>query len=134
MSISPTFYEQLFCTQVSCSAFLCLQFGFVIFCQKEIGAKATGEILVKLSSCYSRVQFLAATAAAPAADPKQATKRVANATISHVLGSASIIKSDLLQLKILHDQIIVKVDYRDPSRKKYNYYVSLKNYNYTVLS
>ena len=134
MSISPTFYEQLFRTQVSCSAFLCLQFGFVIFCQKEIGAKATGEILVKLSSCYSRVQFFAATAAAPAADPKQATKRVANATISNVLGSTSIIKSDLLQLKILHDQIIVKVDYRDPSRKKYNYYVSLKNYNYTVLS
>jgi len=30
-------------------AFMCLQFGFVIFCQKEIGAKAAHKILVKLT-------------------------------------------------------------------------------------
>ncbi len=40
MQISPTFYEQLFCTKVFCAAFLKLQFGFVIFWQKEISAKA----------------------------------------------------------------------------------------------
>jgi len=29
--------------------FLCLQFGFGIFCQNEIGAKASHKILVKLA-------------------------------------------------------------------------------------
>ena len=38
--ISPTFRKLLFCMQVFCTAFMCLQFGFVIFGQKEIGAKA----------------------------------------------------------------------------------------------
>ncbi len=33
---SPIFYEQLFCTKVFCTVFMCLQFGFVIFCQKNI--------------------------------------------------------------------------------------------------
>ncbi len=38
-SISPIFYEQLFCTKVICAAFMCLQIGFVIFWQKDFGAK-----------------------------------------------------------------------------------------------
>jgi len=38
VSILPTFYE---CTKVLCAAFLYLHFGFVIFSQKNIGAKAT---------------------------------------------------------------------------------------------
>ena len=50
MSISPTFYEQLFCTKVFCTAFMCLQFGFVIFWQKKIGAKAAHKMLVKLTT------------------------------------------------------------------------------------
>ena len=49
MSISPTFYEQLFHTKVLCSAFMCLQFGFVIFWQKDFGAKAAHKMLVKLT-------------------------------------------------------------------------------------
>ena len=37
--ISPTFYNQLFCMKVFCAAFMCWQFGFVIFWRKEIGTK-----------------------------------------------------------------------------------------------
>ena len=48
MSISPIFYE-LFCTKVFCAAFMCLQFGFVIFWQKDFGAKAAHKMLVKLT-------------------------------------------------------------------------------------
>jgi hypothetical protein len=40
VSISPIFYEQLFHTKVFCAAFMCLQFGLVIFWQKDFGAKA----------------------------------------------------------------------------------------------
>jgi len=40
VSILPTFYEQFFHTQVFCTAFLILQFGFAIFGQKNISAKA----------------------------------------------------------------------------------------------
>ncbi len=38
-----------FCTKMFCVAFLKLQFGFVIFWQKNIGAKAALKILVKLT-------------------------------------------------------------------------------------
>jgi hypothetical protein len=34
--------------KVFCAAFMCLQFGFVIFWQKDFGAKATHKMLVKL--------------------------------------------------------------------------------------
>jgi hypothetical protein len=50
VSISPIFYEQLFHSKVFCAAFMCLQFGFVIFWQKDFGAKAAHKILVKLTS------------------------------------------------------------------------------------
>ena len=40
VQISPTFYMQLCPTKMICIAYLCLQFGFVIFWQKEIGAKS----------------------------------------------------------------------------------------------
>ncbi len=49
VSISPIFYEQLFCTKVFCAAFIRLQFGFVIFWQKDFGAKAAHIMLVKLT-------------------------------------------------------------------------------------
>ena len=49
VSISPTFYEQLFCTKVLNTAFLCLQLGFVIFWPKKISAKAARKMLVKLT-------------------------------------------------------------------------------------
>jgi hypothetical protein len=38
-----------FRTKVFCAAFMCLQFGFVIFWQKDFGAKAAHKILVKLT-------------------------------------------------------------------------------------
>ena len=47
---SPICYEQVFCTKVFCAAFMCLQFGFVIFWQKEIGAKTAHKMLVKLTT------------------------------------------------------------------------------------
>jgi hypothetical protein len=34
-------------TKVLCTAFKCLQFGFVIFWQKDFGAKAAHKMLVK---------------------------------------------------------------------------------------
>jgi hypothetical protein len=49
MSISPLFYGQNFCAKVYCAAFMCLQYGFVIFWQKDFGAKAAHKLLVKLT-------------------------------------------------------------------------------------
>jgi hypothetical protein len=63
MSISPTFYEQLSFYENVFAAFLYLQFGIVIFCQKNIGTKTAHKMLVKLnigliplkiSSCQKR--------------------------------------------------------------------------------
>jgi hypothetical protein len=48
VSISPILYKQLFHTKVFCTAFMCLQFGFVIFWQKDFGAKAAHKMLVIL--------------------------------------------------------------------------------------
>ncbi len=45
----PISYEQLFRTKVFCTAFTCSQFGFVIFWQKDFGAKAAHKMLVKLT-------------------------------------------------------------------------------------
>ncbi len=49
MSISPIFYEQLFRTKVFCASFKYLQFGFVIFWQKDFGTKTAHIMLVKLT-------------------------------------------------------------------------------------
>jgi hypothetical protein len=49
VSISPIFYEQLFHAKVFCTAFMCLQFGFIIFWRKDFGAKAAHKMLVKLT-------------------------------------------------------------------------------------
>ncbi len=49
VSISPTFYEQLFRTKVFCAAFMCLQFGLVIFWRKDFGAKVAHKMMVKLT-------------------------------------------------------------------------------------
>jgi hypothetical protein len=49
MSISPIFYEHLFHSKVLYAAFMCLQFGFLIFWQKDFGAKAAHKMLVKLT-------------------------------------------------------------------------------------
>jgi hypothetical protein len=38
--------------KVFCAAFMCLQFGFVIFWQKDFGAKAAHKMLVKLTPGY----------------------------------------------------------------------------------
>jgi hypothetical protein len=60
VSISPIFYEQLFCPKVFCAAFICLQFGFVIFWQKEFCAKAAYKMLVKLTPgvVFTAIHFL----------------------------------------------------------------------------
>jgi len=49
LSISPIFYEQLFHTIVLYAAFMCLQFGFLKFWQKDFGAKAAHKMLVTLT-------------------------------------------------------------------------------------
>ena len=49
LSISPIIYKQLFHTKVLCEPFMCLQFGFVIFWQKDFGAKAAHKMLMKLT-------------------------------------------------------------------------------------
>ena len=50
LSIAPTFYAQLFQISMMSASFMYLQLGFVIFCQKEISAKAVHKMLVKLTS------------------------------------------------------------------------------------
>ena len=52
-SISPTIYVQLFCTYVFCEALMYLQFGFVIYWRKEIGAKTAWKMWVKLTTGVS---------------------------------------------------------------------------------
>ncbi len=47
LSISPIFYKQLFHTNVLWAPFTCLQFGFVIYWQKDFGAKGAHKMLVK---------------------------------------------------------------------------------------
>ncbi len=49
LSISPIFYKQLYHTKVLYAAFMCVQFGFLIFWQKDFGAKAAHKMLVKLT-------------------------------------------------------------------------------------
>jgi hypothetical protein len=61
VSISPLFYEQLFLMKVFCADFMCLQFGFVIFWQKDFGAKAAHKMLVKGTRCQHGYQICFAT-------------------------------------------------------------------------
>ena len=46
------FYAKLFRLKVFNAAFMCLQFGFVILWQKEIGAKAARKMLAKLTGSW----------------------------------------------------------------------------------
>jgi hypothetical protein len=48
LKISPIFYEQLFRMKTFGAAFMCLQFGFVLFWRKDLGTKAAHKMLVKL--------------------------------------------------------------------------------------
>ncbi len=48
-SISPTFYARIFCTKVLRKIFLFLDFRFVLFWRKNIGAKASRILLMKLT-------------------------------------------------------------------------------------
>jgi hypothetical protein len=57
VSITSIFYLHLFHTKVLCAAFLYLQFGFVTFWQKDIGAKAAHNTV-----CFLKFIFLAALA------------------------------------------------------------------------
>ncbi len=47
MLISPIFNDKLFNVKVLCAAFMCLQFGFVIFRQKDYGTKAAHKMVAK---------------------------------------------------------------------------------------
>ena len=62
VSISPTFYEQLFLMKVFQAAFLYLRLRFVHFWRKEIDGKAVCKMLVKLTPGKTRrtqiLQFL----------------------------------------------------------------------------
>jgi hypothetical protein len=58
VSISPIFYEHLFRTKVFCAAFMCFQFGFEIFWQKDFGAKAAHKLLVKLTPGSTNWQLI----------------------------------------------------------------------------
>jgi len=58
VSISPTFYEQLFLTKVFYAASLYLQFGFVFFWLKNIGTKAACKMLVKLTTGVNFINVL----------------------------------------------------------------------------
>jgi len=49
VSISPTFNEQLFYTEVFYQAFMCLQFVFEFFWHKKIGEKPLHKMLVSLT-------------------------------------------------------------------------------------
>ncbi len=49
LSNSLIFYEQFFHTKVLYAAYMCLQFGFLIFWRKDFGAKAAHKMLVKLT-------------------------------------------------------------------------------------
>jgi hypothetical protein len=46
--------------KVFCAAFMCSQFGFVIFWQKDLGAKAAHKMLVQLTPGRSRGRSRAA--------------------------------------------------------------------------
>ncbi len=48
----------LFDSKVLCAAFLQLQFGFIIFWQKNIGAKAACKMLMKLTTAFPRTSPL----------------------------------------------------------------------------
>jgi hypothetical protein len=52
VSISPTFYEQLFCGKVFFVAFLCIEFGFVISNFKNSVAKAAPNFFVELTTVF----------------------------------------------------------------------------------
>jgi len=54
VSISSTYYEQLFCPKVSRKISLYLQFVFVIYRQKIMGQKSARKMLVKLKQGLNR--------------------------------------------------------------------------------
>ena len=56
VSLSPTFYELLFCMKVFWTAYMCFQFQFAFFWQKEIGKKAAHKMLVKLTTGQWKMQ------------------------------------------------------------------------------
>jgi len=88
VSISPTFYDCLFRTKVLCTAFLYLQFGFVIFWCKNIGAKAARKTLLKLIIWVNFIKFLCK--AFLRTDPKGAKKTVKLSIFFALWGSSSV--------------------------------------------
>jgi len=52
--------------KVLCAAFMCLQFGFVIFWQKDFGTKAAHNMLVKLTPGVNFTNQFVQFAKAPA--------------------------------------------------------------------
>ncbi len=58
VSISPTFYKQLFQNKVFFKAFIRLQFDFVIFYQNNIDAKAAFKMLLNLTPGVNFINIL----------------------------------------------------------------------------
>ena len=86
VSISPTFYKQLFCTKDFRTAFLYLHCRFKLFQRKEIGAKAACKMLAKLTP--AGVNFTNILRAAfTRSDPKKAKKTVKLSSLIALLGS-----------------------------------------------
>jgi len=56
VSILSHFMRNVFCTKVFCTAFLWLQFGFVIFWCKNIGVKTARKIFMKLTTWVISLQ------------------------------------------------------------------------------
>ncbi len=54
VSISLTFYNQLFSTKLFCAAYMCLHLWFVTFLMKKIGTKAARKMLVKFACGSSK--------------------------------------------------------------------------------
>ncbi len=57
MTISPTFYEQFFCVNAFFEAFMSFNWLF-IFLAKNIGAKVSHQMFVKLTTVVDFINFL----------------------------------------------------------------------------
>ncbi len=57
VAISPILYDQLFHVKVFSAVFMCFQFGFAFFWQKDFGAKAARNMWVKLAPGGNIIKF-----------------------------------------------------------------------------
>jgi len=89
VSISSKFYKQIFFTKVLCAAFLVLQFGFVIFLQKNIGTKTARKMLVKLITEWSTKTTTTSTTTTFTTTTTKSSSHTTTATRSSVPSAAN---------------------------------------------